>query len=170
MEPQPVLDEKYAWSLYDMKNIILTGNPAYVNIGARKNFSGFDILTYHGYSLPYYANTIPRLVKKGLNAPEKIMEFLLKNSHLAPSYSSVHYLPAEEDELIIKKIPDILVSGHSHKCALSYYNNILIISNATWEKETENQKKRGNQPDFCKVPMFNLNTRAMKILDFEERE
>ena len=170
MEPQPVLDEKYAWSLYDMKNIILTGNPAYVNIGARNNFSGFDILTYHGYSLPYYANTIPKLVKKGLNAPEKIMEFLLKNRHLAPSYSSVHYLPAEEDELIIKKIPDIVVSGHAHKCGLSYYNNILIISNATWEKETENQKKRGNQPDFCKVPMFNLNTRAMKILDFEEKE
>ena len=170
MEPQPVLDEKYAWSLYDMKNIILTGNPAYVNIGARKNFSGFDVLTYHGYSLPYYANTIPRLVKKGLNAPEKIMEFLLKNRHLAPSYSSVHYLPAEEDELIIKKIPDILVSGHTHKCALSYYNNVLVVSNSTWEQETENQKHRGNKPDFCKVPMFNLNTRVMKILDFEEKE
>jgi DNA polymerase II small subunit len=167
---QGVAEEKYAWSLYDMKNIILTGNPAYINIGEKKNFSGFDILTYHGYSFPYYANTIPRLMKKALNAPEKIMEFLLKNRHLAPSYSSVHYLPAEEDELIIKKIPDIFVSGHTHKCAVSYYNNVLIVSNATWEEETEYQKTRGNQPDFCKVPMFNLNTRAMKILDFEEKE
>ena len=98
------------------------------------------------------------------------MEFLLRNRHLAPSYSSVHYLPSEEDELIIKKIPDIFVSGHTHKCALSYYNNVLIVSNATWEKETEYQKAGGHQADFCKVPMFNLNTRAVKILDFEEKE
>ena len=170
MEPQPVLDEKYAWSLYDIKNVLLTGNPAYLNIGAKKNFSGFDVLTYHGFSFPFYANTIPKLMERALNAPEKIMAYLLKNRHLAPSYSSVHYLPSEEDELIIKKVPDIFVSGHTHKCAVSYYNNVLIISNSSWEAETEFQKRRGNEPDFCKVPMFNLNTRAMKILDFEQPE
>ncbi len=169
MEPQPFLDEKYSWPLYNMKNVLLTGNPAYVNIGARKNFSGFDVLTYHGYSFHYYANNIPSLME-ALNAPEKIMAYLLKNRHLAPSYSSVHYLPSEEDGLIIKKIPDIFVSGHLHKSAISYYNNILTISNSTWEEETENQRRRGNKPDFCKVPMFNLNTRAIRLLDFDQRK
>jgi len=170
MEPQPLLDEKYAWPLYNMKNITLTGNPSYVNIGARKNFSGFDVLTYHGFSYPFYANTVPSLVEKSLNEPDKIMAYLLKNRHLAPTYSSVQTYPSEKDELVIKKVPDIFVSGHTHKCAVSYYNNILIISGSAWEEETENQKRRGNKPDFCKVPLFNLKTRALKLLDFDIKE
>ncbi|MDP3992479.1 MAG: metallophosphoesterase [Nanoarchaeota archaeon] len=170
MEPQPILDEKYAWPLYNMKNIILTGNPSYVNIAARKNFSGFDVLTYHGFSYPFYANTVPSLVEKSLNEPDKIMAYLLKNRHLAPTYSSVQNYPAEKDDLVIKKIPDIFVSGHTHKCAVSHYNNILVISGSGWEEETEYQKRKGNQPDFCKVPLLNLKTRALKILDFDVKD
>lgn len=170
LEPQPVLDEKYAWPLYNMKNVILTGNPAYVNIGAKKEFSGFDILSYHGMSYPFYANTVPSLIEASLNEPAKIMTYLLKYRHLAPTYSSVQIYPSEKDELVIKKIPDIFISGHTHKCAVTYYNNILIISGAGWEEETEYQKRKGNQLDFCKVPMFNLKTRAVKILDFDIKE
>jgi len=169
MEPQPALNERYAWSIHNLKNVILTGNPAYVNIGGTNNFSGFDVLTYHGFSYPYYANTIPRLMKEdALNSPEKIMTYLLKNRHLAPSHSSVQYFPSEEDSLIIKKIPDIFISGHIHKSAISYYNNILIVSVSSWEGKTPYQEKMGNEPDFCKVPMFNLKSRTIKILDFEE--
>ncbi len=167
MEPQPVLDEKYAWPIYDLPNVIMTGNPASINIGATTGFSGFDILTYHGFSYPYYANNIPSLIEGGVNAPEKIMTYLLRNRHLAPSHGSIQYFPSEPDGHIIKKVPDIFVSGHLHKMAITSYNGVLIISNSTWEQETENQKKRGNKPDFCKVPMFNLKTRAIKILDFE---
>lgn len=168
MEPQPLLDEKYAWALYDLKNVILTNNPSLVNIGSRKGFSGFDILTYHGYSFHYYSNNIAPLIKeKAIHAPEKIMAFLLKNRHLAPTHSSTLYFPSETDPLLINKIPDIFVSAHTHKSAVSYYNNILIISSSSWESKTAYQEKMGNEPDFCKVPMFNLKTRAVKILDFE---
>ncbi len=169
MEPQPPFDEKYAWPLYNMENVILTGNPAYVNIGAKKerNFTGFDVLTYHGFSYPYYANNVPTLSEKRLNAPDKIMAYLLKNRHLAPSNSSTQYFPSEEDNLLIKKIPDIFVSGHTHKMEISSYKGVLIISVAAWEQETEYQKRKGVKPDFCKVPMLNLKTRAIKILDFE---
>lgn len=171
MEPQPPLKEKFAWSIYDLKNVILTGNPAYINIGSTNNFSGFDVLTYHGFSFPYYANTIPKLiVDDALNFPDKIMAYLLKNRHLAPAHSSVQYFPLEEDPLMIKKIPDIFVSGHTHKSALSYYNNVLIASVSSWESKTPYQEKMGNEPDFCKVPLFNLKTRSIKILDFEEDE
>ncbi|MCX6747101.1 MAG: metallophosphoesterase [Candidatus Pacearchaeota archaeon] len=169
MEPQPLLNEKYAWPIYDLKNILFTGNPSYVNIGSIKTFPGFDILTYHGVSFPYYANTIPRLIKeKALNSPDKIMAYLLKNRHLAPSHSSTQYLPSEEDMLLIKKVPDIFVSAHTHKSAVSYYNNILTISTSSWEGKTAYEEKMGNEPDFCKVPLFNLKTGAIKILDFEE--
>ena len=168
MEPQPAMDEKYAWPLYNLRNVILTGNPAYVNIGAKKNFPGFNVLTYHGFSYPFYANTVPSLVKQdALNAPEKIMTYLLKHRHLAPTHASTQHYPSEKDEMTIGKVPDIFVSGHLHKSAVTYYNNVLLISGSTWESETENQKKRGNKPDFCKVPMLNLKTGAIKILDFE---
>lgn len=167
LEPQPLLDEKYAWPLYNLKNVILTGNPSYVNIASGRDFSGFDVLTYHGMSYPYYANTVPSLLEGGMNSPEKIMSYLLRNRHLAPTYSSIQSFPSEKDELVIKKVPDIFLSGHSHVCAVSYYNNVLVISVSGWEEETEYQRRKGNKADFCKVPMLNLKTGAIKILDFE---
>lgn len=172
MEPQPLLKERYAWSLYDLKNVILTGNPAYVNIGATNNFSGFDVLTYHGFSYYYYLNTVTKLIAENAlkKSPDKVMPYLLKNRHLAPSHSSVQYFPSEEDGLMIKKIPDIFVSAHTHKSAVSYYNNILTISTSCWEDKTAYQEKKGNEPDFCKVPIFNLKNRTIKILDFEDSE
>jgi len=171
MEPQPVFDEKFAWALHDMKNVVLTGNPYYTNIGAGKNFSGFDILTYHGFSFFYYTDNIPSLIKnKAAHNPELVMKYILKNRHLAPTHASTQYYPLEEDGLLIKKIPDIFVTGHMHKSAVSYYNNILLVSVSTWETLTDYMEKVGSKPDFCKVPMFNLKTRAVKILDFEGEE
>ena len=171
MEPQPVFDEKYAWALHDLKNVILTENPAYVNIASGEGFSGFDILTYHGFSYSYYAGNIPSLIKKkAMNSPEEIMKFLLKNRHLAPTHASTQYFPLEHDPLIIKKIPDFFISAHTHKCAVNSYNNVLIVSTSCWEAMTPYQEKFGNEPDHCKVPMVNLKTREVKILDFEEDE
>ncbi|HTZ41688.1 MAG TPA: metallophosphoesterase [Candidatus Omnitrophota bacterium] len=168
MEPQPVLDRKFAHALYDMDNVLLATNPCYVNIGQKNGFSGIDVLVYHGFSYFYYADDIPSLIHdEAKNAPDKIMAYLLKNRHLAPEHTSTQYLPSAEDQMVIDKVPDVFVSGHTHKCAVSFYNNILLISAATWEDMTENQRKRGNQPDFCKVPILNLKTGGIKILDFE---
>jgi len=171
MEPQPFFDEKYAWPLYDLKNVILTTNPATVNIGAKNNFSGFDVLNYHGFSFPYYANNIPSLAKtNSMNSPEKIMEYLLKNRHLAPTHGSVQYYPSKKDFHLIKGVPDVFFACHTHKSAVSYFNNVLVISSSCWEALTPYQEKFGNTPDHCKVPMLNLKTRAVKILDFEGDE
>jgi len=73
MEPQPIFDKKFAWPLYEMENVILTENPAKVNIGFGKDFSGFDILTYHGFSLPYYANSVPRFLVNRIFLLKKIL-------------------------------------------------------------------------------------------------
>ena len=168
MEPQPLYDEKYAWPLYEMENIILTENPSLINIGERKNFPGFNVLMYHGFSYPFYADTVPRLLKgKAMNTPDEIMKYLLRNRHLAPTHNSVQSFPHEKDPHLIRTAPDILFSGHTHKSAVSYYNNILVISCSSWEGKTAYQEKFGNEPDHCKVPLLNLKTRAIKILDFE---
>jgi DNA polymerase II small subunit len=171
MEPQPILDEKYAWPLYTLKNAIFAANPSSINVGAKDNFPGFDVLAYHGFSFPYYANNIPSLISKdSINTPIKIMDYLLKNRHLAPSHSSVQYSPSEKDNLLIRKVPDIFISGHIHKSGVSYFNNILVISVSCWEKMTPFQEKLGNKPDFCKVPLFNFKSRQIKILDFHDDE
>jgi DNA polymerase II small subunit len=169
MEPQPFLDEKYSWPLYEMENVFITPNPCYINIGEKAGFSGFNVLTYHGFSYPYYANNIPSLIqKKAMNCPEEIMKYLLKNRHLAPTHASTQYYPLEKDGLLIREIPDVFVSAHTHKCGVAYYNNILVVSISCWEQMTPYQEKFGNVPDHCKVPMFNLKTRKIKILDFED--
>jgi len=171
MEPQPFLDEKYAWPLYEMENVVITPNPSYLKIGKKTNFPGFTVLTYHGFSYPYYADNIPSLIqKKAMNCPEEIMKYLLKNRHLAPTHTSTQYFPLEKDGLLIREVPDIFVSAHTHKCGVTYYNNILVISISCWEEMTPYQEKFGNIPDHCKVPMFNLKTRKVKILDFEDLE
>jgi len=168
MEPQPIFDEKYAWPLYEMENVILAENPSLINIGFRRDFSGFNILLYHGFSYPFYANAIPRLLKsRAMNSPDEIMKYLLKNRHLAPTHNSVQSFPHEKDTHLIRTAPDIMFSGHTHKSGVSYYNNILLISSSSWEGKTPYQEKFGNEPDHCKVPLFNLKTRAIKILDFE---
>lgn len=168
MEPQPPLDEKYAWPIYDLENVTFIENPAIVNIGARDGFPGFNILYYHGFSYPFYANSVPKLLKaKAMNTPDEIIKYLLKNRHLAPTHNSVQSFPHEKDTHLIRTAPDIIFSGHVHKSAVSYYNNILIICGSTWESETPYGEKFGNDQDYCKVPLFNLKTRAVKILDFE---
>ena len=168
MEPQPLFNEKYAWPLHDLKNVVLVENPANINIGSNDGFEGFDILMYHGFSFPYYAKNVSSLIlENSMNSPEKIMKFLLTNRHLAPTHASVQYFPCEKDAHFIQNVPDIFVSGHTHKSAISYYNNVLLVSVSTWETMTSYQEKFGNEPDHCKVPMINLKTRAVKILDFE---
>lgn len=171
MEPQPIFDEKYAWPLYQLENVFITENPSRVNIGKCEGFPGFEVLTYHGFSYPYYANVVPTLIfKKAMNCPEEIMKYLLSRRHLAPTHASTQYHPSSEDKLLIRSTPDIFVSGHTHKCGVTIYNNILIISTSCWEAMTSYQEKFGNEPDHCKVPMLNLKTSAVKILDFEDAD
>jgi DNA polymerase II small subunit len=169
MEPQPLFDEKYAWPLYQLENVTLVSNPCTINFGAHENFDGFNLLMYHGFSFHYYVDNVGHLRRsKATNKPEKIMTFLLKHRHLAPSHSSTLYFPSQEnDALFIEKVPDILFSGHTHKSAVTYANNVLLISGSSWESQSIFQEKMGNEPDFCKVPIFNLKTRTVHIIDFE---
>jgi DNA polymerase II small subunit len=120
MEPQPLFDEKYAWPLYNLENVRITPNPCLINFGAKEEFNGFNILTYHGFSFQYYANNVQKLIqKKAMNCPEEIMKYLLKNRHLAPAHTSTQYFPSEVDGLLIKEVPDIFVAAHTHKSGVS---------------------------------------------------
>ena len=51
---------------------------------------------------------------------------------------------------------------------LELFQLSLIIANSCWQAMTAFEEKVGNNPDPCKVPILNLKTRAIKILDFSD--
>ncbi len=169
-EPQPAISTNYAGPLYALPNVLMVSNPALINIHASEGFSGFDILLYHGYSFDYYVANVDAIRNQGgYDRADIIMKYLLKKRHLAPSHKSTLYTPDPQvDNLIIQSIPDILATGHIHKCSVSHYRNITLICGSCWQSKTTFQEKVGHHPEPCRVPVVNLKTRAIKILKFGE--
>ncbi|MFC1801664.1 metallophosphoesterase [Nanoarchaeota archaeon] len=167
-EPQPILAKDFAKPLFDLPNTTFVSNPATVTIHASENFSGLDVLLYHGYSLDYYYTQVDKLrLNKAMDKPHLILKFLLKKRHLAPSHSSTLYIPdAVEDPLVINKIPDLVVTGHIHKPGATNYRNITIVCGSCWQAKTSFQEKVGHEPEPGKIPIINLQTREIKFLNF----
>lgn len=163
-EPQPVIDEKYGRALYSLKNLFLVTNPSLVNIGDPT----LKVLMYHGASMHSFINDIESLrISKAYDTPTKVVKEMLKRRHLAPTHSSVVYIPSEfRDALLVNEVPDIVTTGELHRFDVAYYNNIQIICSSCWQSITPYEEKVGNHPLPCKVPLLNLKTRAVKILDF----
>ena len=171
-EPQLPLVHKYCEDLQKLPNVVLLSNPAFINIGASSEFSGFDFLLYHGYSLIYYADNIESIRGKGgQKRADLIMKYLLQRRHLAPTHTSNLYIPDNEfDPLIINKIPDFFITGHIHRVNVSNYKNITLINCSCWTGITEDMEKRGLQPQPAKVPIINLNTREVRVINFLKEE
>jgi len=162
-EPQPIVEESWAEDLHKVENLTLVSNPALIEI-----YDGFKVLMYHGASMHSLIDEIEdiRLNYKS-SSPVRIVKELLKRRHLAPTHGSVVYIPNEkEDPLVIFQIPDIVATGDLHRPDIGIYNNIMMIASSCWQSITPFEEKVGNNPDPCKVPILNLKTRELKILDF----
>jgi DNA polymerase II small subunit len=167
-EPQPPVDEEFAEPLMKIDNLVLVSNPSTIEIEANNINGGLKVLMYHGASMHGWVNEIEELRtgKTNLN-PAKIVKFLLRHRHLSPTHSGTTYVPdEEEDPLLIKEVPDVMATGDIHRSDIDMYNNILIICSSCWQSITPFEEKVGNMPDPCKVPMLNLKTREIKMLDF----
>ncbi|MBI2656031.1 DNA-directed DNA polymerase II small subunit [Candidatus Woesearchaeota archaeon] len=167
-EPQPQLSKDYAKPLHDMNNVVMVSNPSIVNIGSTANFSGFDVMMYHGYSFDYYVAHVDSLRNHGgYDRVDLIMKFLMKRRHLAPTHSSTLYVPDnKKDPLVIERIPDFFLSGHIHKSSTANYRNTTLICGSCWQAKTSFQEKVGHNPEPSRVPIVNLKTRDVKILKF----
>ena len=144
------------------------------NPGMIKIHNMFDVLIYHGSSFDYYLNNIDFLRKAGsYDASDKMMEFILKKRHLTPTHISSMYIPdVEKDPLVINKIPDIFVTGHiHHDVKISSYKNITLIGCSSFQNRTAYQEKLGHTNVVpAKIPVMNLKTREIKIMDFRNQE
>jgi DNA polymerase II small subunit len=167
-EPQPPLDKKLAAPIYNLPNAIMVNNPATVNICSSQHFNGFNILLYHGNSMPHIAEGISEIrMCGGIKRPDLIMKALLRKRHLAPPHNSSLYVPDNRDDpLVIKRIPDFFVTGHIHRTIVGNYKNVTLVGCGCWIKQTEDQKRRGIEPDPSRVTLVNLKTREVKLLYF----
>jgi DNA polymerase II small subunit len=171
--PQPPLNEEFAKPLTELENLYLVSNPSLVEIAGKEDKPGIKVLMYHGAGvIPFVINEIEELrLSRAQTTPARAMKHLLLRRHLAPSHGGFVYIPDKEsDPLLIKEIPDIFTTGDLHKSDIDKYNGVLIISNSCWQTQTVFEEKVGNDPDLCKVPVLNLKSGQIKILDFTDEE
>ncbi|MDP4038995.1 MAG: metallophosphoesterase [Candidatus Pacearchaeota archaeon] len=169
LEPQPILDKTYAGALYEIPNFVMVSNPCMVKLLEKDK--EFKVLMYHGASIHPLINNIEELrIMKAQKTPAKAVKHMLKRRHLAPMHGVSHsivYVPnIEKDPMVISEVPDILCTGEVHRLDVERYNGTLILTGSCWQSQTDFEVKVGNIPDPCKVPVFNLKTHELKILDF----
>jgi DNA polymerase II small subunit len=171
-EPQPPLYEDFIGLLKDLPNLTLVSSPSIINIGKTENFEGFEILLYHGFSMPYYADVVPEIREiGGLSKADAVMKFYLQRRHLAPSHGSTQFIPdIREDPLVIDRVPDFFVTGHIHKVSVNTYKGVTLLNTSGWVAQSEYQKRFGLVPDPCRVVLVNLNNRDVKVLNFMKEE
>lgn len=170
-EPQPAIDKEYAGAMHELENVILVSNPAFVEI-MNSGRRGVRVLMYHGASMNSVIGEVDSLRSiRAHDTPSKAVRYLLKARHLSPIHSSVTYIPDERaDDLLIREVPDVITTADLHRPDVDIYNNVLIICSSCWQSITPFEEKVGNHPDPCKVPVLNLKTRQIKIIDFSDRD
>jgi len=159
-EPQPTF-EKEIQNLFSSKDITFVGNPCYFSL------HGVEILSYHGQSLLDFATNIQRL---RYNEPVEIMKVMLKKHHLAPSYGGYTPLAPEHlDYMVIDKVPDIFVTGHVHLAMIGEYRGVTLINASSWQSQTSYQKMLNFIPDPAKLPIADLRTGNVTMMDFSKK-
>jgi len=169
-EPQPLIDNYYGSALHEIDNLVLVTNPTLIKL--IEGNKEFKVLMYHGASIHSFINEIEELrLMKAHSCPAKAIRHMLKRRHLAPTHSSVVYIPNKDlDPLVISEVPDVLCTGEMHRVDIENYNGVLIVTGSCWQSQTDFEEKIGNIPDPCKVPILNLKTREIKVLDFGSSE
>jgi len=146
--PTPPIYREYAQPIYDLKNVVMLGDPATVNI------EGTTFLLTHGRSLD---DSIPSLPGCDFRTPQNAMVELLKSRHLAPTFGEKTPLaPESSDRLIIDPVPDIFHAGHIHVEGIANYRGIVVVNSGTWQAQTKFQLSAGIVPKPCIAPMIDL--------------
>jgi DNA polymerase II small subunit len=159
-EPQPTF-EKEIQDLFSGKDIKFVGNPCYFSL------HGVEVLSYHGQSLLDYATNIKSLK---YNEPVETMKVMLKKNHLAPTYGGYTPLaPEHSDYMIIDRVPDIFVTGHVHMAKFGDYRGVTLINASSWQAQTSYQKMINFVPDSAKLPIVDLKSGNVTMMDFSRK-
>lgn len=156
--PQPMIPKEYAGPVYDSRKIIPLGDPAELRL------EGVLFLLYHGTSLMDLISSVPGF---DYQKPVDPMEYQLRARHLAPEYGRLTPIgPEQEDYLVIDGIPDVFHSGHIHVTGSRVYRGTTIVNSGAWQGQTDYQKRMGLMPQPGLLPVVNLKTLDVKMIDF----
>jgi len=156
--PTPPMYREYAQPVYDLKNVVMLGDPATVNI------EGTTFLLTHGRSLD---DAIPLLPGCDFKTPQNAMVELLKSRHLAPSFGEKTPLaPEASDRLIIDPVPDVFHAGHVHVEGVANYRGITVVNSGTWQAQTKFQLSAGIVPKPCIAPILDLMSGKVIEMNF----
>jgi DNA polymerase II small subunit len=159
--PQPAIPPDYLTAIEDKPNIHSVGSPCLLNI------HGINVLMDHGRSLDDIIAVVPGMSH---DHPEKSMKLLLQGRHLAPVYGGKTMLsPENRDYLVIDKVPDILHAGHVHVLGYCNYRGVIVVNSGGWQEQTDYMEKLGLTPTPGKVPVINLMTMEITVLDFKTK-
>lgn len=157
-QPQPAIPEGYLSAIRDRPNIHSVGSPCYLSL------HGVEVLMYHGVSLNDIIGVVPGMDN---DHPERSMRLLMQVRHLAPMYGGKTMLsPENRDYMVVDKVPDIFHGGHIHVLGYCKYRNTLVVNSGGWQLQTEYMEKLGLMPTPGKVPVINLQTMEVRVLDF----
>ena len=86
---------------------------------------------------------------------------------MAPIYGlKTGIAPEKEDFLVIKEIPDVFHSGHSHIIDIKSWRNILLVNSGCFQSQTSFMKEKGIIPKPALVPLINLQTLEPILMNF----
>jgi DNA polymerase II small subunit len=156
--PQMPIPKKFAYSLYENSAVHMVSNPSY--------FSLHDVrcLVYHGDSIFDFLSQMPGFEYTDSVAP---MTEMLRKRHLAPLYGlGTQIVPEQKDYLCIDEVPDIFHTGHTHMYGNGAYRGITLINGGGWQAQTEYQKLRNIDPDVGRVPIVNLQSHKLTVMNF----
>ena len=157
-EPQPAFQSELQ-KMFDSR-VTFVGNPATVELEGRR------ILAYHGRSFDDVISTLPHL---SWERPIDAMKELLRRRHLAPVYGEKTPLaPEKKDYMVIEDVPDVFITGHVHSYGLDDYRGVRLISGSTWQSQTSYQKMRNISPVPAKMPVFDIATLGLDVVNFSE--
>ncbi|MFH1056286.1 MAG: DNA-directed DNA polymerase II small subunit [Candidatus Micrarchaeota archaeon] len=159
-EPQPALQSEFTYP-FKQENFHFVPNPCWVEI------HGLKTLMYHGTSFDAMVSNSQKF-GDAAEHPEKVAVEMLRRRHLSPTFGENPILPSPEDGMVIEDAPDFFHFGHVHKNAYWEYNGTVIINSGTWQGETDYQKSLGRKPSPCLLPVYNIRTGKVKILDYSE--
>ncbi len=157
--PQPAISKDFAGPVYDSRKIVSLGDPAEVRL------HGVQFLLYHGTSLMDILSGVPGL---DYQRPVEAMEYQLRARHLSPEYGKMTPIgPEQEDFLVIDRVPDVFTSGHIHVSGAGLYRGTTIVNSGAWQGQTDYQKRMGLVPKPGILPVVNLKTLDVKMINFQ---
>jgi DNA polymerase II small subunit len=155
-EPQPALPERTRRA-FD-SNVRFVGNPSDFEL------HGVRVTAYHGRS---FDDLVTNIHGMNYRRPLDMMEALITKRHLAPIYGDKTPLaPERRDWLVMDEVPDIFVTGHVHLTGARAYKSVTLIHDSAWQDQTDYQRMMNLVPDPARVPIVNLASREVKVVQF----